>query len=77
MLKDKITKKELLDKLANLPDNAEILFSAWDYEKMENGRIRKYSLCIEKIDISISENYASIRLNGENYYKNEDIELNT
>lgn len=71
MSKDKMTKKELLEKLANLPDDAEIHFSAWDYEEMENGRIRKYSLCIESIDITTNNDFAHIRINGENHYKDE------
>ena len=66
---NKIVKKELLDKLANLPDDTEIAFSAWDYEKLDDGTIRKYSLYIESIDVIVLEDRISIRLNGENHYE--------
>ena len=69
--KDTITKKELLDKLASLPDDAAIHFSAWSYEEMDNGRIRQYSLSLESIEITTRTDSVSISLNGENHYKDE------
>lgn len=67
--KESITKKELLDKLVDLPDDAEITFSVWDYEELDDGTIRKYSLYIESIDVIVLEDRISIRLNGENHYE--------
>ena len=66
---NKIVKKELLDKLANLPDDTEIAFSAWDYEELDDGTIRKYSLYIESIDVIVHKDWVSISLNGENHYE--------
>jgi hypothetical protein len=61
---DRMTKKELLDQLQGIPDNAEIVFSATSWQE-HNGKLRQYNITVEKINILNHGDYAMIRLYDE------------